>query len=146
VTAGQERRLPVLDVVVENVRKHQVCTRQRYPETPIADLRLFPRASMNPHGYHAMGSSLFGETLRKWVDVLLRLDSTEINRDGQPLPFDRSQISGYSFRHTYAQRLADAGVAVDVLKDLMDHNSIDTTMGYYNPRELHQMRAFSQVA
>jgi integrase-like protein len=34
-------------------------------------------------------------------------------------------------RHTYAQRLADAGVAVDVLKDLMDHNSIDTTMGYY---------------
>ena len=33
--------------------------------------------------------------------------------------------------HSYAQRLADAGVAVDVLKELMDHNSIDTTMGYY---------------
>jgi len=27
VTAGQERRLPVLDVVVETVRNHQVCTR-----------------------------------------------------------------------------------------------------------------------
>ena len=94
VTAGQERRLPVLDVVVETVRKHQVCTRQRYPDTPIADLRLFPRASMNPHGYHAMASSLFGETLRKWINALPRLDSTEIDRDGQPLPFDRSQIYG----------------------------------------------------
>ena len=79
VTAGQERRLPVLDVVVETVRKHQVCTRQRYPDTPIADLRLFPRASMNPHGYHAMASSLFGETLRKWIDALPRLDSTEFD-------------------------------------------------------------------
>ena len=48
--------------------------------------------------------------------------------------------------HTYAQRLADAGVAVDVLKELMDHNSIDTTMGYYNPWELHQTGAFPQVA
>jgi hypothetical protein len=34
-------------------------------------------------------------------------------------------------RHTYAQRHADAGVAVDVLKELMDHKSVDTTMGYY---------------
>jgi hypothetical protein len=33
-----------------------------------------------------------------------------------------------------------------VLKELMDHNSIDTTMGYYNPRELHQTGAFRQVA
>ena len=130
VTAGQERRLPVLDVVVETVRKHQVCTRQRYPDTPIADLRLFPRASMNPHGYHAMASSLFGETLRKWINALPRLDSTEIDRDGQPLPFDRSQITGYSFRHTYAQRHADADVAPDVLMALMGHEKISTTMGY----------------
>ena len=146
VTAGQERRLPVLDVVVDTVRKHQVCTRQRYPDTPIADLRLFPRASTNPHGYHPMGSSLFGETLRKWIDELPRLDSTEFGSDGQPLPFNRSQISGYSFRHTYARRHADAGVAPDVLKELMGHEKIDTTMGYYNYRELHQMGALPQVA
>ena len=35
VTAGQERRLPVLDVVVETVRKHQVCSRQRSPTLPL---------------------------------------------------------------------------------------------------------------
>ena len=101
---------------------------------------------MNPHGYHAMGSSLFGETLRKWIDSLPRLDSTDFDRDGQPLPFDRSQISGYSFRHTYAQRHADAGVAPDVLMALMGHEKIGTTMGYYYPRELHQTGAFPQVA
>ena len=48
--------------------------------------------------------------------------------------------------HSYAQRHADAGIDVDVLKELMDHKSVDTTMGYFNPRELHQMGAFSQVA
>jgi hypothetical protein len=59
------------------------------------------------------------------------LDSPDFDRDGQPLPFDRSLISGYSFRHTYAQRHADAGVAPDVLMALMGHEKIGTTMGYY---------------
>jgi len=36
--------------------------------------------------------------------------------------------------------------AVDVLKELMDHRSVDTTTGYYNYRELHQMGALPQVA
>jgi site-specific recombinase XerD len=32
-------------------------------------------------------------------------------------------------RHSYAQRHADAGVPVDVLKELLDHRSIQTTLG-----------------
>jgi integrase len=101
---------------------------------------------MNPKGYHPLASSTFGQTLRAWVDALPRLDSTEIGADGKHLPFDRSLITGYSFRHTYAQRHADAGVAPDVLMALMGHEKIATTMGYYNPRELHQTGAFPQVA
>jgi hypothetical protein len=31
----------------------------------------------------------------------------------------------------YAQRHADAGVPIDVLRDLMDHRSVSTTQGYY---------------
>jgi integrase len=49
-------------------------------------------------------------------------------------------------RHTYAQRHADAGLPVDVLRELLDHDSMDTTRIYYNPRELHQTGAFPQVA
>jgi integrase len=33
--------------------------------------------------------------------------------------------------HTYAQRHADNGTPVDVLRQLMDHKSIQTTGGYY---------------
>jgi integrase len=43
-----------------------------------------------------------------------------------------------AYRHTYAQRHADAGVGIDVLRELMDHRKLDTTKGYYIPRELHQ--------
>jgi hypothetical protein len=44
---------------------------------------------------------------------------------------DRSRINAYSFRHTYSQRHADAGTPPDVLKELMGHERIETTMGYY---------------
>ena len=131
VTGGQERRLPVLSAVIDTVREQQKRTRQRYPDTPIEHLRLFPRATMNPNGYHPMASSVFGHRLRAWIDTLPRLDSDAIGEDGQPLPFDRKLISGYSFRHTYAQRHADAGTEPDVLMALMGHERISTTMGYY---------------
>ena len=41
--------------------------------------------------------------------------------------FDKTRIVPYAYRHTYAQRHADAGVPVDVLSQLMDHRSLDTT-------------------
>jgi integrase len=137
VTAGQERKLPVLSAVVDTVREQQLRTRQHHPDTPIEHLRLFPRSTMNPHGYHPMGSSLFGETLRKWINELPSLDSDAIADDGQPHPFDRTLISGYSFRHIYAQRHADAGIAPDVLMALMGHEKISTTM---SPERIPQKR------
>ena len=67
--------------------------------------------------------------------------------DGTPLPFDRSAIYPYAFRHSYAQRHADAGVSVEILKELMDHKDLSVTQGYYtNPRKLHQTGAKAQVA
>jgi hypothetical protein len=51
--------------------------------------------------------------------------------DGAPLPFDRSLIYPYAFRHSYAQRHADAGVGVEILKELMDHKDLSVTQGYY---------------
>jgi integrase len=35
----------------------------------------------------------------------------------------------HDLRHSYAQRHADAGTPVDVLRELMDHKSVQTTMG-----------------
>lgn len=47
------------------------------------------------------------------------------------MPFDSGLIQPYAFRHSYAQRHADAGVPIDVLRDLMDHRQIETTQTYY---------------
>ncbi len=60
---------------------------------------------------------------------LLRADGTE---------FDKDQVFLYTYRYTYAQRHADAGMPVDVLRELMDHRLLDTSKQYY--RVGHQRR------
>ncbi|MEU9473819.1 hypothetical protein AB0D78_46325 [Streptomyces avermitilis] len=69
-----------------------------------------------------MGASL-ANAMREWVAAIPVLLSDELDEHGNRLPFDRSLIFPYAFRHAYAQRHADAGVPVDVLKELTDHRS-----------------------
>ena len=52
--------------------------------------------------------------------------------DDTPVPFELSLITPYALRHSYAQGHADTEVPVDVPKELMDHVSMTTTMGYRN--------------
>src|SRR5262249_61372050 len=61
-----------------------------------------------------------------WVDALppLRLE------DGHE--FGKAAVFLYAYRHSFAQRHADAGTPVDVLRDLMGHRSMATTQGYYS--------------
>jgi hypothetical protein len=60
-----------------------------------------------------------------WVAELPAL----LDADGRP--FDRERVFPYAFRHTYAQRHADAGTPIVVLQALMDHDNIATTQGYF---------------
>ncbi|WEB41853.1 site-specific integrase [Streptomyces yunnanensis] len=125
------RRLPIPQSTAELITLWE----QRRAELPLTERAgpwLFPSAlhgSGRGNG-HIRADSL-SAALRTWVDALPRIDSDVPGSEGQPLPFDRSQITAHAFRHTYAQRHADAGVPVDVLRDLMDHASVNTTMGYY---------------
>ena len=52
----------------------------------------------------------------------------------------------YSLRHSYAQRHADAGVDPDALRELMDHNSVTTTMGYYKVSAKRKREAIAKLA
>ncbi|MFG3545681.1 tyrosine-type recombinase/integrase [Streptomyces clavifer] len=61
------------------------------------------------------------------------------------LPFDKSRISPYAYRHSYAQRHADAGVAPDVLKELMDHSDLKTTQNYYRVSQGRRRDAVDRV-
>ena len=99
VTGGQTRKLPVLDVVVHAVHRQQKIIRKQFPDTPIDELRLFPRPTLNPRGLNPFSSATLGTRLRAWVDELLELDSEQVAQDGRPIPFDRSRINAYSFRH-----------------------------------------------
>ena len=44
------------------------------------------------------------------------------------------QLHAHSFRHTFATNMAEAGMPLDVLKDIMGHAHIETTMIYNHVR------------
>ncbi|WP_181164219.1 tyrosine-type recombinase/integrase [Microbacterium foliorum] len=52
----------------------------------------------------------------------------------------------YSFRHSYAQRHADAGVGVEALAELMDHKSTSTTLNYFEVSEKRKREAAQTLA
>jgi len=65
------------------------------------------------------------------------------SRDGAE--FDASRIVPYAYRHTYAQRHADAGVGIDVLAELLDHRNLNVTRGYYRVGEDRRRAAVDTV-
>lgn len=123
------RRLPIDENTVKEIQAWQR-RRGRVPVPASARGYLFPAITDGTSSGH-LSSSHMGETIRAWVDALPALTTDAIGHDGQPVPFERSKVFPYAFRHTYAQRHADAGTPVDVLKELMDHRAASTTMGYY---------------
>ena len=78
-----------------------------------------------------MGTAHLQRAMRQWVNALPRLDAPERDASGHPVPFPRDAIIPYAFRHTFAQRHADAGTPVDTLKELLGHDTVRTTLGYY---------------
>jgi hypothetical protein len=87
---------------------------------------------------------------RTWVDSLPDVQvATVIEQDGQQvtkmLPFDKAKIVPYAYRHTFAQRHADAGVDVTVLKELLDHRLLETTQRYFNVGQERRREAVDRV-
>ncbi|MFE3758870.1 tyrosine-type recombinase/integrase [Nocardia tengchongensis] len=76
---------------------------------------------------HQFGARAFSN----WIDQIPEIVEERLDDTGLPVPVDRTLITPYGLRHSYAQRHADNGTPVDVLRELMDHRSIDTTMGYF---------------
>ena len=125
------RRLPITASTAQTIRTWQECRDQLAPLLPPAGAPyLFPTLT-HLGTVHHLPTGYLSETLRRWVDTLPALTSQDTDAHGNPLPFDRSLIYPYAFRHSYAQRHADAGTPLDVLCELMDHKSVRTTQRYY---------------
>ena len=138
--ARAKRRLPVSEATAQVILAQQQRVRARFPHTPIGELKLLPTDRRNPHGRNAITAFTFGFAHRVWVSKMPVLHSS----DGTE--FDKRRIFPYAYRHTYAQRHADAGVPIDVLRELMDHRKLDTTRGYYSVGENRRREAVDRVA
>ena len=123
------RRLPITTdaaAIIQRWQDHR--GRIDLPEPNQRWLFPAPHASTGP-GH--LTTIRWATALRRWVAQIPVLHSDLPGPDGAPLPFDRALIYPYAFRHSYAQRHADAGVGVEVLKELMDHRDLSVTQGYY---------------
>ncbi|MEU9606350.1 tyrosine-type recombinase/integrase [Streptomyces sp. NPDC048057] len=101
---------------------------------------LFPPAGENGAARHMVSDQVWN-IIRTWADGIPVLLAEEFGPDGERLPFDRSLIFPYAFRHSYCQRRADAGILPPVLRVLMDHRSEATTQVYYRVTEKRKREA-----
>lgn len=124
-------RLPVHEREAAIIAAQQARVTAEFPATPARLLALFPRPLKNPDGTHPLATAHLQRAMREWVNALPRLDAPERDASGQPVPFPRDTITPYAFRHSFAQRHADAGTPVDALKELLGHDTVRTTLGYY---------------
>jgi len=124
-------RLPIHDREAAIITGQQLRVRAAFPYTPTERLALFPRVSKNPDGTKAIPTGWLQRAVRTWVDALPRLDGPGRDASGRPIPFPREAVFIYAFRHSFAQRHADAGTPVDTLKELLGHDTVRTTFTYY---------------
>ena len=116
------RRLPISKATADVVIAQQQRVRERFPDTPETQLRLLPTKYRNPDGRKAISRTTLQARHRDWLATLPTLRT----RDG--IEFDKSRVVPYGYRHTYAQRHADAGVPIDLLAELLE--SMTTSQRY----------------
>ncbi|MFG2651199.1 tyrosine-type recombinase/integrase [Streptomyces sp. NPDC048436] len=137
------RRLPITQDTARDIEAWE----SKLSDLPVRALGrewLFPAPGQNRTRRGHMAAHHYSSNIfRTWVDRIPDLVSERLDNDGNPLPHDRADITVYGLRHAYAQRHADAGVAVDYLRELMD---LDTTMGYYTVSLERKRKAVETVA
>jgi len=133
------RRLPIAEATAAVINRQQQRVRTRYPDTPVAELKLLPSRMHNQQGREGGDVGSLAHRHRMWVlamPVLRTADGTE---------FDKDRIVPYAYRHTYAQRHADAGVGIDVLRELMEHRDYNSTRKYYRVGEKRRREAVDRL-
>jgi len=145
--ARMGRRLPLADsALVGAVRAQQDWVRSRFPASPTGQLWLLPRPHKNSDGTSHIDTGLVNAWFRSWLTRMPEIEAGPLDEHGNPVPFDKNAIKPHAVRHTYAQTMADSGVAPSVLRDLMDHRSLSTTLGYYRVGDARKRAAMELLA
>jgi integrase/recombinase XerD len=81
------------------------------------------------------------------ADAVARLITKHAEAAARNCPsLSAKTVTPHTLRHSWAQRHADAGVAPDVLRDLMNHRNINATLRYYRIGEDRRREAVDKVA
>jgi len=132
------RRLPISEATASVITGQQARVRARFPATPAGELKLLPSPRRNPDGRRPISIAALEGRHREWVTTLGALRS-------RGSEFDPARVIPYAYRHTYAQRHADAGVPIDVLAELLDHRNLNVTRCYYRIGEDRRRDAVDKV-
>lgn len=143
------RRLPVSEATAASIEAWETRLVEITPEAENPDRWLFPspgsRGRLMRSGRH-LTTDTFINKLRRWVDGIPAITYDGVDTNGMSVAYPRDKITAYALRHSYAQRHADAGTPVDVLRELMDHLHVDTTMGYYKVSMKRRRAAVAAVS
>lgn len=86
--------------------------------------------------------------------LFLSRQKTRINKDSlarilkkyiQAAGINEKKVTAHTFRHTFATSLIHQGVDVAVVKDLMGHEDIQTTMKYTHTSNAHRIAAIDKL-
>ncbi|MEA2901970.1 MAG: hypothetical protein QOH36_1857 [Actinomycetota bacterium] len=110
------------EATAELVRGLITDARRAFPGVSDSELRLFPRRTNPRNGREPANSGWLTRVFAQWRAVPVVAAALQ-GRDGDARLYD--------FRHSFAQRHADAGVPIDVLQQLMGHGTSDSTRHYY---------------
>ncbi len=135
------RRLPIGEHTADLISTQKAAVAAQFPKTSMAELALFPRRTANPRGTRAACITTYSTSHRAFITAIA---AELLDEEGQP--FNCALAVPYAYRHSYAQRHADSGVGPDVLRDLMGHRSMQTTLGYYRITEVRVRAAVNRVA
>lgn len=136
------RRLPIDSSTAEIIEKWAArLTTMLIPSASEGHLFPAPGAQNRARRVH-LNANQFRRAFVAWIEGLPT--AAGFSEEASDFPVDN--IDPYGFRHAYAQRHADNGTPIDVLRDLMDHKEIETTMGYYRVTLARKQRAVELVA
>ena len=129
----REAYVPIGTATVAGLRAQQSRVAVTYPSQtaaylgepaprrlPFDGLRLFPAQSANPDGTRPFSQGTYGGQLRRWLRYSGIRDEA-----GRPVA-----ISAHQWRHTFATTLVNAGVRLEVVKQLLDHSSLEMASHY----------------
>lgn len=112
----REAFVPIDENLADAITVQQAAVGDRWP----AATCLFPRPTTNPDGTRPVGRSTYINHLDAWLKICEIRD--ELGR--------AVHVTPHQWRHTYATRLVNADVPLDVVRRLLDHTSVEMTAHY----------------